>query len=427
LTPLTQAFWDCPPAPTYWVAYSGGLDSETLLFVTARHFVSRDVRAIHIHHGLSPNADRWEAHCQASCARLKIPLITKKIRVQPKAGESLEGCARHARYAAFREILGPNDVLIMAHHQDDQAETFLLQALRGAGIQGLSAMPRWQAPIYRPWLHVPRADIQSYARAQGILHIDDESNFDTNFDRNFLRHEILPDLQQRWPQAGKTLARSAALTAESMQCLRDYVAEDYQSIVTERETLSVSRLQRFSEPKQRAIVRHWCQELNHPLPTSLRLARILKDVLSTRQDAMPLVRWGQTECRRYADEIYLLSTCIFPPMDWSATWNLKQPLLLPPGCGILRAIWSEEGGLRLPTGDTVTVQFRRGGETLQREGHTIHHTLKNCWQQWGIPPWQRRQIPLIYSGSELAMVVDVETMAGFFGQPGWRIHWERSS
>ncbi|HEV2320748.1 MAG TPA: tRNA lysidine(34) synthetase TilS, partial [Gammaproteobacteria bacterium] len=221
-----------PAAQRYWVALSGGLDSMVLLTALAveRGGLPGELRALHVHHGLHPKADEWQRHCEVACASLGIPLEIRRVEVHPATGESLEAVARERRYAAFREVVGADDLLLLAQHADDQLETFLLQALRGAGVRGLAAMPESASfsglKLARPLLAYGRAELEAWARQQGLSWVEDPSNADTGFDRNYLRHEVLPRLKQRWPAAAETVSRSARLAAEADGLLKELAAED---------------------------------------------------------------------------------------------------------------------------------------------------------------------------------------------------------
>ena len=221
-----------PPARRYYVAFSGGLDSQVLLHALAqlRRELAAPVAAVHIHHGLSPNADRWAAQCDAACAALAIPCEVRHVQARHAAGESREAAARAARYAAFAQILDTDDMLLTAHHQDDQAETLLLMLLRGAGVAGLAGMPAWRGlgrgRLARPLLSLSRQTLRDYALRCGLRWIEDESNFDTSLHRNFLRHEVLPRLREAWPAADRTLARSAAHLGEATELLAELAAGD---------------------------------------------------------------------------------------------------------------------------------------------------------------------------------------------------------
>lgn len=218
-------------APTWYIAFSGGLDSTVLLHLLAdyaRSHAAPPLRAVHVHHGLQAAADAWPAHCKAVCANLGIALEVIHVQVSP--GASLEQAARDARYAAFQQTLGPGDILFTGQHCDDQAETLLLRLLRGAGLRGLAAMP-WQRPLgqgslVRPLLGCARQQLQAYAQARGLAWIDDPSNADTRFARNFLRREVMPQLQQRWPQVGQNFARAAEHLGEALGLLDELAQGD---------------------------------------------------------------------------------------------------------------------------------------------------------------------------------------------------------
>ncbi|MEN9847337.1 MAG: hypothetical protein RL368_77, partial [Pseudomonadota bacterium] len=214
-TQLLQTLQELPPCRRYWVAYSGGLDSHVLLHALAklRTHCTAHLHAVHIHHGLNPRADEWAKHCQQVCADLGIPSTVHAIHIPRNTGASLEALARDARYAALKSIIGEGEVCFTAHHGDDQAETVLLQLFRGAGVAGLSAMPR-SAPLgngwqVRPLLNYSRTQLQHYATTQQLHWIEDDSNLDLRFDRNFLRHAVLPILRQRWGSLSPTLQRVA--------------------------------------------------------------------------------------------------------------------------------------------------------------------------------------------------------------------------
>jgi len=215
---------------TIWIAYSGGLDSQVLLHLCVQSKYMNKIKAIHIHHGLSKNADQWVEHCKETCQNLKIPLIIKYIQINEIKRKSLEELARHKRYEIFEELLEENDVLLMAHHADDQAETFLLRALRGSGIEGLSAIPQQRklgkGILYRPLLNFSRMELQKYAHENNLKWIEDESNQCEKFDRNFLRKQIIPILKNRWKGLEKTLCRTAHIQTETAQLLLEHAQQD---------------------------------------------------------------------------------------------------------------------------------------------------------------------------------------------------------
>lgn len=369
------------PANTYWLAYSGGLDSHVLLslFAKIRETLPINLRAIHINHGLSKNADAWSAYCAEVCRALQIDFIRQTISVNTENGASLEEVAREQRYAVFASVMQPGDMLVTAHQQDDQAETLLLQLLRGAGVKGLSAMPVIkpfaQAQHARPLISIPREELLQYANERHLHWIEDESNHNKKLMRNFIRHDLMPLLNAREPAATELLARSAAHCAEAQALLDEYVVTDLTRCAGSREeTLSVGALSTLSPARQRLVLRSWIHARGLRLPDHRRLASILKDVLTADWDRMPCVRWGEVELRRYGDDLFI--------MKKRAQQRGLTPLLPP----------------------FFTVKFRIGGEVVRIPKRGTQ-SLKNLFQEWRVPPWERDQIPLLYVGEEIIAVV----------------------
>lgn len=288
----------------YVVAYSGGLDSHVLLHAAASLRNTFAVRAIHIHHGLHPNADHWEAHCQNVCAGLKIPLISQKITIDRKGGDSLEALARHLRYKTLMDLLDTDEILLTAHTEDDQAETLLLQLLRGAGIKGLASMPSKSHRLLRPLLEFTRHELLTYARAHQLQWVEDDTNFELHFNRNYLRHEVIPILKKRWPQISQSLSRSAKLCAESQELLENLADLDLENI-EEASGLNCDRLLELSWPRQKNALRRWIHRQGFILPNAKHLEQIRKNCLASRPDAHPLVNWGRASIRRHRRRLEL--------------------------------------------------------------------------------------------------------------------------
>ena len=276
------------------IAYSGGLDSHVLLHAmselkTQRHDIT--LKAIHINHQLNPLADSWAAHCKKTCNHLQISLTIEKINIHLKPGDSLEEQARNARYEILKKYIDKNSVLLTAHNLNDQAETFLLQALRGAGPKGLSAMPVkkkfGESFLIRPLLHISRDEIEIYAKEKKLLWIEDDSNVNTKFSRNFLRQGIFPLLKERFPKCMQNFARSAKLMAEQESVIAEVSRADLEFCHTHTHTLSISALKKFSEPRQRLILREWFRENNLRMPNEKHLKQIQKDVINASPDAHP--------------------------------------------------------------------------------------------------------------------------------------------
>ena len=391
------------------VGYSGGLDSHVLLHLLATNHAcwpERTLAAMYVDHGLQAASAGWGEHCAHICHGLDIPFRVLRIDARPLPGESPEAAARRARYAALAAELEPDAALLTAHHRDDQAETLLLQLLRGAGPHGLAAMPTtsrlgpgW---LLRPLLEVDRSELLDYALEHGLHWIEDVSNTDTRFDRNYLRQRILPLLRERWPAVGRNLARSARWCAETADWLDADADADLARVAAQRpDALHIPALRELGEPRQRNALRRWLRRLGLPVPDSQQLRHILHDALTAARDRQPCIRWPGGEVRRYRDMLHALP----PPPEhdarqtfiWRHETNVYPPLDLP-GLGTLRLRATFGEGLRAETlaGATLTIRFRQGGERFRPVGRHHGQELKKLLQEAGIPPWERDRLPLIY-------------------------------
>ena len=401
-----------------WLGYSGGLDSHVLLhalveLITTQQFniALTQLHAIHINHGWSQHASAWDQHCRQVCYDLNVDYRSLTINAKAENGESPEAYAREARYAALTNFINEYDLLLTAHQQDDQAETLLVQLLRGSGIKGLASMPQltpfakgWHL---RPLLAVTRDDLLAYAKQQQLKWIEDESNANTRYTRNFLRHTILPALKQRWPQVNATLARVAEHCAEAAALLDELAQEDLAKIRgTQPNTLSCSALLQLSESRQKNILRYWFTQLNCEIPSTAQLQHILQDVLNSKEDACPKVVWQHKALRRYQDNLYLTDNIDLHNPDVMYEWDLKTPLFIPP-IGTLTAILKPAQGIRADIHQLgkLTIRFRQDGERCHPIGRQGSHPLKKLFQEWQVPPWQRDQIPLLYCDDQLAAVI----------------------
>lgn len=399
-----------------FIAFSGGLDSQVLLHLCA---VIKQINpklkltAIHINHNLSKNAKKWDEHCKKICQELKVEYISRDIDVKgaltKKNKKSLEALAREMRYKIFAAILPKNAVLFTAHHADDLAETVLLQLFRGAGPKGLAAisanMPFANGMIVRPLLQFTRAEILEYAIANDLKWMEDESNQDEIFARNYIRHKIMPMIKMHWPGVTHAIARSALHCAETDDLLKILAADDLLKVKGDHpNTLLVSKLLEFDEKRQKNILRFWLHQLNLALPSTAKMEQILKTVLHSRYDAMPLVHWDDVEIRRFQDAIYAMPTLSLHDPMLILTWDLQQPLKLPNNLGILSAKFFNHHNCQIKT---VIVKFRQGGEKCDSR------LLKKIFQEQKIPSWQRNRIPLIYVADKLMQVV------GYFVSKNW--------
>lgn len=428
LTPQTfaSALAALPPAPRHVLAISGGLDSMVLLqlFTTLRDSdAGLSLHAVHVHHGLNPRADDWAGFCERACAKADIPLAVHHIRIDPEAAEGPEAAARHGRYRVFAEAVDDGAALVTAHHADDQGETFLLQALRGAGVAGLAAMPPWRplgnGLLLRPLLPWTRRQLAAHAGQHGLTWVEDDSNLDRGFDRNFLRHEILPLLRRRWPGLAGTLNRASALQREARELLDELAAGDLAACRRPAPgVLELAPLLRLSAPRQANLLRHWLRQLGQQVPDHDRLAQILTELLPARDDAQPQVGWDGLELRRHRQYLYLLPRRPDPDPGLSLDWDLSGPLTIP-GIGTLGLVPADGEGLdaaALP--DRARVRLRQGGETLQPAGRREHHSLKKLLQETELPPWERQRLPLLFVEDTLVAVAGLWVAEGWQARPG---------
>ncbi|MES2204280.1 MAG: tRNA lysidine(34) synthetase TilS [Pseudomonadota bacterium] len=300
--------------PTYWVAYSGGVDSHVLLhtLVSLRQHYFFELRTVHIHHGLNPKADDWQRHCEKVCQDLNVELTVHKLDLSA-SHENIEARARDLRYDFFASLLEENDCLLTGHHQDDQAETVLLQLTRGAGPKGLSAMPAKSALgkgfLLRPFLNLTRDELFSYAQEHQLTWIDDDSNENVRFTRNFMRQEIFPVLKKRWPNVTEAITRSARHCAETEKLLEEFIAPLLQCCLLENNALSLSELKKLTLLQQKHVFRQWLFHCGFASPNERKLENCLRVFLTAAQDRHPMVTWANVIVRRYKTELRAEHVC----------------------------------------------------------------------------------------------------------------------
>lgn len=393
------------------VAFSGGLDSTVLLHQLVLWRAKNPevaLRAIHIHHGLSPQADNWVQHCESVCAQWLVPLVVERVHLKDD-GLGIEAQARRARYQAFAQTLLPGEVLMTAQHLDDQCETFLLALKRGSGPAGLSAMgessPFGGTQLIRPLLAQTREALEAWARQHELCWIEDESNQDDAYDRNFLRLRVTPLLQQRWPHFAQAVARSAALCAEQESLLDELLANDLADCVTAQGTLLLAPLMMMSSVRRAALLRRWLARLNAPMPSRDGLERIWQEVALAREDASPCFRLGEYEVRRYQSQLWWVKS-VDGQSETVIPWSCREtPLTLPAGLGSVQLI--SAGELRMPqAGEAVSIRFKASG-VLHIVGRNGGRKLKKIWQEQGIPPWRRDTTPLLFYGETLIAAAGV--------------------
>lgn len=379
---------------------SGGLDSTVLLQrLAAEPWIrARGLRAVHIHHGLQAGADDWAGQCRRQAQALGVPFDVIRVGVDRDSGCGLEAAARQARYAALEATMAPGEVLATAHHRDDQAETFLLRALRASGPQGLGAMrplrrfgPGWH---WRPLLALPRDALLAHAHAHGLDWIEDPSNALSDPERNFLRLQVLPLLRTRWPHATASLARSAQLCAEADALLADEDAALCDAMAgADPHTLPLPMLLALPVERRARVLRRWLLGLDLPPLPARGAERIERDLLGARNDARATFAWAGARVLRWRDVLH--ADRLRPPLpaDWSTDWDGRAPLDLPDGgCLSLHAAQGAAvAGFQAP----LRVHARRGGERIVLPGRAHSHLLKQVLQDRGVPPWQRAHLPLL--------------------------------
>ena len=384
--------------------FSGGLDSSVLLHLLANHAETRAVglRAVHVHHGLHADADAWATHCQNACDAVGVPLEVVRVTVQRDSGLGLEGAARDARHRAFADALGVGEVLALAHHRDDQAETFLLRALRGSGIDGLAAMQPWRAYaggwLWRPLLALPRPALLAYAIEHGLRWIDDPSNVDGGPDRNYLRLHVMPLLRVRWPHADAMFARSAALASQAGQLLAD---DDAAALARggDGDTLQVDALRALPRERRARLLRHWIAALGLPPLPAQGVARIEADLLPAAGDTAACFDWAGARVQRWRGSLHAGPIRAALPVEWACDWDGAEALTLPTGD---RIALDGAPGFDAP----LRVHARQGGERLRLPGRTHSHALKHVLQAQGMPPWLRARLPLLSRGDVLLAAGD---------------------
>jgi tRNA(Ile)-lysidine synthase len=437
------------------VALSGGVDSIVLLnlLVPLSAQIPFSLSAIHVNHGISANAAEWTVFCRHLCRSMAIPLRIAQLKIGREPGVSLEAAARERRYNEFRKLEA--DYVVLAQHLDDQAETLLLQLLRGAGVKGLSAMPivgniassmekgipKAGPRLLRPMLDASRREIEEYAREHALQWITDESNVDVSFDRNFLRHKIFPLLETRFPSYRSTLLRASRHMAEASMLL-DELAEADSAGCAASGKLHIDELRKLSFPRARNLLRYALAQRGAILPSTVKLDEMLRQLLLLRSDAKMHVVFGNTEIRCFRGEVYVSKASTGRTnadqagpadiMEGWPQWHGEKELAIDELGGIIRFAHRKGAGINLKklVESPVTIRFRQGGERTRPDCKRPRRSLKNRLREASLPPWEREALPLIYSGERLVCVPGIGIECDFQAAPGEQglvVSWERGS
>lgn len=408
-----------PAHSSILIGLSGGVDSVVLLHMLhtlAERFCWK-LSAVHVHHGISPHADAWASFCADLCTTHHIPLQIEKVDITPLRAQGIEAAARQLRHAAFAKQLC--DFVALAHHADDQAETLLLQLLRGAGVRGASAMAlhsqRAGLPnVLRPLLHFSRQEVLDYAAAHELQWKEDESNADDNYPRNFLRHRVLPLLGEKFPAYRDTLARSAQHFAEASGLLNELAQLDAAQAI-EGETLAVATLQALSLPRAKNLLRYFLHGRGAPMPQTVQLDDMLQQLCHARQDAVVCIVYSGWQLRRYQGKVYALRVLGEFDSKLILPWHGEAELAWPALNARLQFKPSQAVGISVAKLQraSVNIRLRHGGEALRPHPNATTRTVKNLLQEHHVPPWQRQRLPLLYCGTDLVCVTGVAVAAEY--------------
>ncbi|URJ25613.1 tRNA lysidine(34) synthetase TilS [Blochmannia endosymbiont of Camponotus sp.] len=445
------------------LSYSGGLDSTVLLDILTRlrdrdssdHLTSSPLilRAVYVHHGISNYADKWASHCSNQCKIRGIPFSVIYINcynVENKL-RNMEALARNLRYKKLYNHLDSKEVLLTAHHMNDQVESLLLALKRGSGPSGLSGMSKNtlyanKYRLLRPLLDCSRKQLETYAYKKKLAWIEDDTNTDTRFDRNFLRIKILPSIYRRWPCFNQVVARTAQLCRDQENLLNELLSESFQKLIDKSDgSFLFIPLFQCSIPKRQALLRRWLSHFSMKMPSYQLINRIWKEVVLSRRDATPILQLDKCLCRRFREKLYILPENMRCSLNRiKLSWNIiHNVFILPYNLGTLiyqplsinEHVPKNEFNLHLninfplnishdvfekskkvlthcfvraPKSDEkISIIFGNINGLLYLLGRNHGRHLKKIWQELGVPPWLRSRIPLLFYNKTLITAIGV--------------------
>lgn len=439
---LARVSFSSPP-PTVAIAYSGGLDSSVLLHILHQFAQRHPLKlfAFHVHHGLNPKADEWLAHCEQEARSYGLSFAARKVKVDREAGTGLEESARRARYAALGELCREHGVplLLTAHHEDDQAETVLLQLMRGAGLPGLAGMPRFiehhellAEPIAlgRPLLDVSRAALAAAATQLAIRHIDDDSNNDIRYRRNALRHKLTPLLDEFFPSHARCISRSSQHVQQALRLLSELAELDLARCrhPDSDERLDLNELRQLSADRADNVLRYWLIKQAPPAPSDAQLQQIRSQMLEGAPDSEPFYECGPLILQRIGSWLVRESaTHLRPTESIMVKWQGQASIAIPEWRGRLVFYESESGGIsaRRLREQPLVLQARSGRERLKLAPNRPSKSLKNLYQEAGIYPAERRWLPLVSLQDQVIFAAGLGMdCRAFDAAPGICLQWE---
>ncbi|MFN1651732.1 tRNA lysidine(34) synthetase TilS [Vibrio rotiferianus] len=419
------------------LAFSGGVDSRLLLELLSRYQQVNSTgnnpikcHAVYVHHGLSSNADDWADKCLMWAEQVGITCSVEQVNLDINSGDSIELLAREARYQVLSKHIQAGDLLLTGQHADDQVETFLLALKRGSGPKGLSSMaesmPFAGGMLVRPLLAIKREQIEAAAKEEGLDWVEDESNQDTRYDRNFLRHRIVPDLSERWPSIHQAVQRSASLCAQQEALLDELLGAVFERALKSDLSLSIDELATHSDLARARLIRMWLAKLNANMPTQVQLNLIWNEVGLAQQDANPKLQLKQGEVRRFQNRLYWVTETA-DVTTWQSDIQTDTALVLPERLGELTLnTSSEQATIALPPQpELLRVTFNPEGLSAHPTTRNHSRKLKKLFQEYNVPSWLRRQIPILMYQNQVVAVAGLFVDRAFSGQD-CELIWRKS-
>lgn len=393
--------------PKLYVAYSGGIDSTVLLHLFASDKRLKDkITAIHINHQLHEQANRWQIHCETVCKQWGVPLVVEQLDLKGITS-NIEENARNARYKAIEKIADKDGLTLLGHHLNDQAETVMLALSRGTGLTGLcgmkSTIQRGCHHFNRPLISTNKDALEAYATIHGLRAIHDDSNNDTRFRRNFFRHEMLPLMETKYPAIQQTLVRNAEVLSDINAVLNEHLSPLFEPCLNPDGSLNLVELQQHSPPYQRLLLRTWLKRFSLTASSEF-LNRVIAEVILARTDRNPLISLKEMVLARFRQSLHVVpKKHLSKPLPNDTEWDdIHSPIQFASYQLSLSKDKQGESAINIPCGAKIELRKRQGGEKIYLNGQ--HKSLKKLFQYWSIPPWVRRQLPLLFINGELAAI-----------------------
>lgn len=408
---LISVLQSYPATEKYWIAYSSGMDSSVLLhlFYSVKKKIKQSLEVVYVNHGLNEKSRDWGDFCKNQCKHYDLPYSQIDLNENCPKGMSIEEWAREKRYALIAERMSEQDILFTAHHQDDQVETFFLQALRGAGPRGLVSMPSIKKFISgfhaRPLLQIPRSELQRYANDNGLDWHDDDSNVDIRYDRNYLRHTVLPEIEARWPAYRETISRLIKHQKEYKLLLDEFAQHDLKrALHDDTMNLNLNIVRDLTIERQKNLIFTWLDVLQLDSPGFKHMDNIISELINVDTEKSPCVNWNGVEVRRYKNLLYAVEALKKHDLNTTYDWDIEKSITILDET--LKASPAKGKGISKSNikNASVVIRYRQGGEKIYPENLSHSKTVKQLFQEKGVLPWYRNQIPLIYINDELAVI-----------------------